>query len=72
MSTDPINDEILRIKRELAGVHGNDLARIIADARSRQADAVSLPARPCKPRQSDIAKPPLARISDDNPAVAAG
>ena len=38
---DTINDEILRIKRALAAVHGNDIARIGADARSRQTNVVS-------------------------------
>ena len=46
---DSINDEILRIKRHLAAMHGNDVERIAADARSRQINAVSLSPRPYKP-----------------------
>ncbi len=52
MTTDSINDEILRIKHELAALHGNDIRRIAADARSRQTDVVSLPPRPVKSEQT--------------------
>jgi hypothetical protein len=45
MIADSINDEILRIKHELAAKYGNDVRRIAADARSRQQNAVSLPPR---------------------------
>ncbi len=41
MIADTINDEILRIKRQLSSVHENDIARIVADARSRQTNVVS-------------------------------
>ena len=45
MTTDPINDEILRIKRELAAQFGNDLEKIVADIKSRERDTITLPAR---------------------------
>ena len=43
--TDSINDEILQIKRALAVAHGNDLDRIVAEARSRQKNVVRRPPR---------------------------
>jgi hypothetical protein len=52
MITDAINDEILRIKRELSSAHGNDVARIAADARSRQASVVSHEPRRIKSEQN--------------------
>lgn len=45
MTTDSINDEILRIKRELAGRFGNELDLIIADAKSVERNTVSFPPR---------------------------
>jgi hypothetical protein len=48
MTNDSINDEILRIKRELASKFDNDLARIVVDNRSRETDAISMPRRPWK------------------------
>ncbi|XZE18290.1 hypothetical protein SH449x_003578 [Pirellulaceae bacterium SH449] len=56
MTNDTINDEILRIKRELASKFDNDLARIVEDIRSRETNTVSLPRRPWKPEQSDAPK----------------
>jgi len=53
MTSDSINDEILRIKRELAGRLGNDLDRIIADAKSRERNAINFPPRRCQPEQAD-------------------
>jgi hypothetical protein len=53
MTADSINDEILRIKRELAARFDNDLDRIIADAKSRERNALSLPPRRWKSEQSD-------------------
>jgi hypothetical protein len=53
MSADSINDEILRIKRELAARFDNDVARIVADAKSRERDAISLPPRRWVSEQSD-------------------
>ncbi len=53
MSADSINDEILRIKRELAARFDNDLARIVADAKSRECNAISLPPRRWKSELSD-------------------
>jgi len=40
MPTDSINDEILRIKRQLAAEQGSDINRIVADAQSRQGKVV--------------------------------
>jgi hypothetical protein len=48
MGTDSINDEILRIKHELAAKFDNDLSRIVADAQSRERNTISLPPRPWK------------------------
>lgn len=45
MMNDPINDEILRIKRELANQFGNDLNRIVADIKSRERNTVTLEPR---------------------------
>ena len=58
---DSINDEILRIKRELAARFDNDLNRIVADARSRETNAISMPRRPWKSEQSDAPKSPVGR-----------
>jgi len=63
MTTDSINDEILRIKRELAGRFGNDLDLIIADAKSRERNTVSFPPRPWKSEPSDAPKPPNDAVS---------
>ncbi len=52
MLTDSINAEILRIKRQLAAVHENQVDRIVADARSRQKNAVSRAPRRYKPAQT--------------------
>lgn len=57
MKTDSINDEILRIKRELAGRFGNDLDLIIADAKSRERNTVSFPPRRWTSEQIDAPKP---------------
>ena len=48
MNHDSINEEILRIKRELASKFDNDLARIVADTRSRESNTISMPPRPWK------------------------
>lgn len=72
MTNDSINDEILRIKRELASKFGNDLARIVADTRAREKDAVSLPSRPWKFEQSDAPKPPIEAVSDGASSPATG
>ena len=53
---DMINDEILRIKRELAAKFDNDLNKIVADARSREINAISMPRRPWKSEQKDAAE----------------
>jgi len=60
MTYDTINDEILRIKRELAGRFDNDLDRIVADARTRETNTVSMPRRPWKSEQSDAPKAPVS------------
>ena len=61
MTNDSINDEILRIKRELASRFDNDLSRIVADTRTREKNAVSMPKRPWKSEQSDAPKSPVGR-----------
>ena len=61
MVSDSINDEILRIKRELASKHGNDVVRIVADARTRQGDVVTRPPRPYPSEQNVGPKPPTVR-----------
>ena len=48
MVTDSINEEILRIKHELAAQHGNDVGRIVAHARLSQGHVVTRPPRPYK------------------------
>jgi hypothetical protein len=71
MTTDSINDEILRIKRELAGRFGNDLDLIIADAKSRERNTVSFLPRRWKSEQSDAPNPPndTASIGASSPAA---
>lgn len=64
MSADSINDEILRIKRELAAKFDNDLARIVADAISRECNAISLPPRRWKPEQCDAVEGRHGPVSD--------
>ena len=53
MTTDSINEEILDIKRQLAGRFDNDLARIVADAQTREHNAITLPPRPWKSEPGD-------------------
>jgi hypothetical protein len=72
MTTDSINDEILRIKRELAGRFGNDLDLIIADAKSRERNTVSFPPRRWKSEQSDAPEPPNDAVSIGASSAAAG
>ena len=64
MAIDSINDEILRIKRELAARFDNDLDRIVADARSRECDAISLPPRRYKFEQNDAREPLAQSVSN--------
>lgn len=45
MITDSINDELLQIKRDLAAKFDNDLERIVADAKSRERGAITMPPR---------------------------
>jgi len=72
MLSDSINDEILRIKRELAGRFGNDLDLIIADAKSRERNTVSFPPRRWKSEPSDPPKPPNVAVSNGASSPAAG
>jgi hypothetical protein len=72
MTTDSINGEILRIKRELAGRFGNDLDLIIADAKSRERNAVGFPPRRCKSEQSDAPNTPVLAVSNGTSTPANG
>lgn len=72
MTTDSINDEILRIKRELAGRFDNDLDRIIADAKSRERNGIRFPSRPCKSEPGDAPKPPVMAVPNGKSTPAAG
>ncbi|XZE37141.1 hypothetical protein SH501x_002743 [Pirellulaceae bacterium SH501] len=72
MTTDSINDEILRIKRELAARFDNDLDQIIADTKSRERNAVSLPPRRFKSELSDAPKPPVVPVSNGTSTPTAG
>jgi hypothetical protein len=72
MTYDSINDEILRIKRELASKFDNDLARIVADTRSQEKDAISMPKRSWRPEQYDTPKPPVEVITNDVSSPADG
>ena len=65
MTTDPINDEILRIKRELAAQFGNDLEKIVADIKSRERNTITLPARKYDPQSvATITRQPKPVSSD--------
>jgi len=64
MLTDSINVEILRIKRQLAAEHENQIDRIVADARSRQTNAVSRPPRRFKAEQIGQLEPQAAGVHD--------
>ena len=64
MLTDSINEEILRIKHELAAQHGNDVGRIVAQARSSQGHVVTRPPHPYKSEQSDAPKPPTPVLTN--------
>jgi hypothetical protein len=64
MTTDSINDEILQIKRELAARFGNDLDRIIADAKSRERNTITLPPRKIESESGIITKLPSKPVAD--------
>lgn len=65
MTTDSINDEILRIKRELAAQFGNDLEKIVADIKSRERNTITLPARIYDPQSvATITRQPKLVSSD--------
>lgn len=68
MTNDSINDEILRIKRELASKFDNDLARIVEDTRLRETGAISMPKGPGKSEQCDPPSSPVMAVSDGTPA----
>jgi hypothetical protein len=72
MNHDSINEEILRIKRELASKFDNDLARIVADTRSRERDAIAMPPRPWKSEQREAPKPPNDAVPNGTSSTAAG
>jgi hypothetical protein len=72
MVIDSINDEVLRIKRELAAKCDNDLAQIVADAQSRERDAISLPPRRYKSEQSVPPESPATRVTDGQSNAATG
>jgi len=79
MTRDSITDEIRSIRRELAARFGNDVGRILADARHREAGDgrtyITLSARrviPTMDEQSDAPKPPVTRVLDETSSPAAG
>ena len=72
MGTDSINDEILRIKRELAGKFDNDLGRIVADAQSREQNTISFPPRRWKSGQNDALTPAIVCLPNGSSAPPAG
>ncbi len=72
MVIDSINDEILRIKRDLAARFDNDLDRIVADARSRERDTISLPPRRYRSEQSVAPESPNARVANGESNAATG
>jgi hypothetical protein len=64
MHHDPITEEILAIRQQLAAAFDNDLARIAADLRQREAASgrtfVQLPKRPARKDTAEhIPLPPL-------------
>jgi hypothetical protein len=71
MTTDSINEEILRIKRELAGRFSNDLDRIVADTKSRERNAISLPPRPFAPEQREAPQVPINEVFKETSTPAA-
>ncbi len=71
MTADSINDDILRIKRELAARFDNDLDRIVDDAKSRECNAISLPPRQWKSEQSDAVERRNTPVSDGKSTPAA-
>ena len=72
MPTNSINDEILRIKRQLAGAFGNDIDRIVADARSRQTNVVTRQPRPYEAERSTAPEQAIADLPGDASVTAAG
>ena len=72
MESDSINEEILRIKHELAARHGNDVARTVADARARQGNVVTRPPRPYKHELSEASKPPNQPLTNGSSIPAVG
>ena len=72
MISDSINEEVLRIKHELAARHGNDVARIVADARGRRGNVVTRPPRPYMRELSEAPKPPSQPLTNGSSIPAVG
>lgn len=72
MTTDAINDEILRIKRELASRFDNDLDRIIEDLRTRERNTFTRPPQGCMPGACDGPQPRTQSAFDGTNPVATG
>ena len=57
MPTDPITEEIRAVRHKLAAQFGNDLSRILADVRRRQASDgrtyITLPKRSPRPQMAE-------------------
>lgn len=64
MPSDPITEEIRNIRHNLAAQFGNDISRIFADARQREASDgrtyVTLPKRPARTQAATNAGPTTA------------
>jgi len=65
MLDDSITEEIRGIRRKLAAQFDNDVSRIFADVRQREASDgrayVTLPKRPARPETAEPAHPPEPR-----------
>jgi hypothetical protein len=71
MTSDSINDELLKIKHDLAGRFGNDLERIVADAKSRERGAITLPPRRFTSLPTGLIEPDAQPASGGQAAPAA-
>ena len=72
MIADPINDDILAIKRALAAKFDNDLDRIVADIRSREHNTVNYPPRQVTSEQGVAPESPSPPISPGHSNSATG
>ena len=79
MASDPITAEIRAIRHQLAAQCGNDVSRILADVRQREASDgmtyLTLPKRSVRvelAEQSMALKPPKPRVANGQSAPAAG